>query len=691
MRDHDECRASLCLLCFSKTKDMRSINDAMLETITKYFIEGFDINDIRLPTAICSTCRSIVYEYSKGNFSKSISVYDYSRLTAAAPTKITRNSPHCQCKVCEASKSTIFQSPDMPPRRKRGRPKTTPLETNCVSPVPIRVCQFCLTVLQRGKPHHCTAGSRIENIITLAEISPQYGSEKVASSILKDKKESDPSINSVSLATTTGRPMHVSISQTQSTKASLSTSDIFDIQVDMNLSNNQTLRMASHIRKATQSRFSVERNCKSKLLERYHCLDHMFEVSDIEYVLMKGNECQGHVISPTVYCTNIDQMIALLHENRKYSPDDDILYKICLDSGGGFLKLCLSLSNKSVLSDVPVDQNETIRTGTRCSFEGGISAKQFKDTGVKKMLILAITPDVQETYANVLRLMVQAQLAGPNSQSHNLSNFVFSSDLKIANIILGLMSHSSCHPCSWCDIHKSNLHLKGIPRTLKSLSDQFWSWKSSGGDCKESKNFGNVVHLPVLHGDPSDAVIDLLPPPELHLLLGAVNALFRALEKQWAGALKWAEQCHIEREAMHGGSFSGRSCHKLLSNVDLLRSLCPINALPFVDCFKALKDVVHTCFGWTLSDDYTKAIELFKEAYMALDIPVTPKVHCIFHHVQEFCEKKNEGLGRWSEQAIESLHADFKPTWEKYKTTQSNPSFSHRLLQAVREYNAKHL
>ena len=40
-------------------------------------------------------------------------------------------------------------------------------------------------------------------------------------------------------------------------------------------------------------------------------------------------------------------------------------------------------------------------------------------------------------------------------------------------------------------------------------------------------------------------------------------------------------------------------------------------------------------------------------------VNVTPKRHCIFHHVPEFCGKYG-GLGRHSEQASESVHADFK-------------------------------
>ena len=41
----------------------------------------------------------------------------------------------------------------------------------------------------------------------------------------------------------------------------------------------------------------------------------------------------------------------------------------------------------------------------------------------------------------------------------------------------------------------------------------------------------------------------------------------------------------------------------------------------------------------------------FKKAYEKLNIPMTNKVHVLVAHVADFCEKKNKGLGFFSEQA----------------------------------------
>ena len=71
-------------------------------------------------------------------------------------------------------------------------------------------------------------------------------------------------------------------------------------------------------------------------------------------------------------------------------------------------------------------------------------------------------------------------------------------------------------------------------------------------------------------------------------------------------------------------------------------------------------------------------------------VNVIPKMHCIFHHVPEFCGKYG-GLGRHSEQASESVHADFKKTLVRYKVGNPLDSFDQHLLRAFMDYNCGHL
>ena len=51
------------------------------------------------------------------------------------------------------------------------------------------------------------------------------------------------------------------------------------------------------------------------------------------------------------------------------------------------------------------------------------------------------------------------------------------------------------------------------------------AWQQSGKPQNEAKNFNNAIHEPIFFEDIDMDVVDILPPPELHLLLGVVLLL----------------------------------------------------------------------------------------------------------------------------------------------------------------------
>lgn len=104
----------------------------------------------------------------------------------------------------------------------------------------------------------------------------------------------------------------------------------------------------------------------------------------------------------------------------------------------------------------------------------------MKDKGVKKIMILAIVEDVQENYENILKIWLLFGL------KDSAMKFKISCDLKLANIILGLMSHSSNHPCTWCDSKRDNLYEKGELRNLQNTINRFWEWHAAGETMKNA-------------------------------------------------------------------------------------------------------------------------------------------------------------------------------------------------------------
>ena len=145
---------------------------------------------------------------------------------------------------------------------------------------------------------------------------------------------------------------------------------------------------------------------------------------------------------------------------------------------------------------------------------------------------------------------------------------------------------------------------------------------------------------------------------------------------------------------MHGGVINGNGCRKLIQKADYLQSNGPLIVQPFTDTFRALEQVVMSCFGCDLDPRYEEHIDQFKSKYFDLVAlkyaNITPKIHAILHHVPEFCTKYG-ALGIHSEQASESVHADFKKTFSKYKIGIKHSDYNKYLLRAVCEYNCIHL
>ena len=124
----------------------------------------------------------------------------------------------------------------------------------------------------------------------------------------------------------------------------------------------------------------------------------------------------------------------------------------------------------------------------------------------------------------------------------------------------------------------------------------------------------------------------------------------------------------------------------------MLRELCPKEHEQYVNTFSFFNDVVSSCYGLELHPTYKANIAKFKKEFLKLKISITPKIHAVFYHVEEFCALKGMGLGPWSEQTSESLHHEFTKCWENYIIKDiDHPSYGQKLLQAVRMFNSLNL
>ena len=134
-------------------------------------------------------------------------------------------------------------------------------------------------------------------------------------------------------------------------------------------------------------------------------------------------------------------------------------------------------------------------------------------------------------------------------------------------------------------------------------------------------------------------IIDKVPLPELHVLLGVMNHLFcdKGGLIDLVRVMPWPIQCKVVSVGYHGEVFSGPAYWKLLRSSDFLKSAKflqdlenPLANVPLSSTFLAFDKLVNTCFGANnLQEDLNKLLDNFNWSFEALDCSVTLQVHIV--------------------------------------------------------------
>ncbi len=463
-----------------------------------------------------------------------------------------------------------------------------------------------------------------------------------------------------------------------------------------NMSLNQVKKQSFMIR-TWQGRNSIEPRTLNTLVEMDRTLQPFFKSQDVELEGHKNTLVKRSI----TYCHDVNGVIQHIKETRGYSSESTLRSKIGIDSGGDFLKVCLNL-------DV-VDSDNSPKKKAKFAYKEGACASEFKDSGVKKIIILAIVENVTESHGN---LKIILDLLGIQN-----IDCVHAMDMKAANAFIGIGTASSTFPCTWCEMKKSEfgneefLFTGGNLRTLGSIRKNAQEYQLAlqghkGRTKLSSAQQLNCEHPPLCYKEDSTVVLHVIPPMELHIMLGIVNRLYDHLNNKLEqigskhSAYDWSDKLGMARKKHHGGEFDGKQCSLLLKNVNILFEVLDIEDINnedianAIDALKATSVVKEACFGKELDPNYKQIITDFGIAYMKLGISVTPKVHAILVHVCQFLEiHEGNGLGPWSEQASESVHFDFSQLWEKgcYKRSLNHDQYADKLLKCVITYNSRHV
>ena len=426
---------------------------------------------------------------------------------------------------------------------------------------------------------------------------------------------------------------------------------------------------------------AVKPHIREHLVERKKMFEEFYMAELVEFEDKNGEQ----VNEALVFCSQIEDFVEFLSALRGEN-FTDLAQKIGVDSGKGFLKVTLTLYNEEEV--IPLNNNNQ-----RVKRSGGIGSNtSYRDLGSKKVIILAAMSGVPETYNNCKVIFDKLQLS--------TLLFKFAGDLKIFNIIGGLMSCSSSHPCCYCETSKSKKEgwgELGQLRTKKNVKENCADWETDGAIWKKAKKFKNCVAEPRLGEDSSEEELILLkcPPPSLHLKLG-LNHILDALSKVWPELTDWLSSLNVVHEPYHGFCLEGNEVSKVLKKLTTLEQRLPDELEPFLTCMEDFDKVVQSCFGFTLADDYKSSISLLTSSFSALhekfNVSESVKLHIIMNHVAQFIDLTGNPLGQYSEQETETCHSTFDVFWSRYKIKNTkSEKYPVQLLKAILDYNSAHI
>ena len=198
-------------------------------------------------------------------------------------------------------------------------------------------------------------------------------------------------------------------------------------------------------------------------------------------------------------------------------------------------------------------------------------------------------------------------------------------DLKCGLSFMGIGTAASTHPCMSCNLSKANfanpkyMYIGGEKRTLQDIQDLAASYMHAkeghrGAKKLSSAPFYNCEHPPLFESDLEGVlcrfVVELIPPMELHILLGLGNDCFNKKLKPcmdglgWSVTLqRWLKAVDAKQSKHHGGQFNGIILKRLLQGVNHLRNFLDrgLNKSEklqdVLQCMEAIDRVRDECFG----------------------------------------------------------------------------------------------
>ena len=610
----------------------------------------------------------------------------------------------------------------------RGRPFANPPPP---PPRPVTFCSACATELGRGHDHDCKPQNKAENLRRsgLLNTPTKMTEQKVVSGALKTMAQ-DGDGGSVSLKSKRG---YVKAAIGKAAEKADAKEPVIDHEtLDMmksttDQSGRKMLKGLGIVRARTG--VQIEPNFQKHMYERNQFLkenfiwtrEHFHETDPDAKGKVKGKTPQRVSLKHLVYTPDVEALKEKIIAKRGWSGRTDVEPKIGIDSGStdgnDMLKVCMVLQRSGDHEDNddheedeptwgfinPDDEDELNSPEKKKPLQVRRQLKllnDFRDGGVKKLIILAVGFKIPENYSNVLRIM---ELLGINR-----FNATFSCDLKMVNMILGLQLGGATFSCPYCECDSSKWNADARLRTFGDIRSNSRNWTQFCGQRSQLSKFKNCEFEPLIEGEDSQLTIEVVVPPQMHIFMGIANKIWKSLKSQLEqfDSLSNGTQHLKDFETLlknngitgtvHGPhrGLIGPEANKLCQISDKILRLIPFCFKEYANCLHKLREVQDACLGLMLFANWKEKIQEFETSYKKLGINMTLKCHILCHDIPRYLQLPNKKpLGYVTEQQFESVHSDFATTFRNFKIPrdEDHENFGPKFLSSVQTYNSNHV
>ena len=434
---HDEVLTKVCGVCLRKNlKGLKNISQNYLELIIKYNHKHYDKTNGNYATVICPSCQKALRDAKSRDKDNKIikSKLPEVRYGTMRGPRASRSSTTCQCTWCFIwrlnAEGGAYKGYCDEVRDKSGRP----LQSEPSPDPEVRsICQDCQGERKRGVAHVCNVTALENNTLKVIDGMSSASQQRLAAKLLDNIRE-EQGVAKNGTMQIKGRGAHPKTITCGKIKAErrVTKEDLMRIKMRLELSGNQALKLRTGIR-TIFGRKSVEEGAGDFQAELNHRLESFFKLVPLKVNKKKKNE---ETIEDrwAVVCSDFEGLLELLLQIRDIDPGlEEVL--IGFDDGQGFLKLMLLI--QSIL-----DREQPEKKRPR--YSDGVFAKAFRNSGVKKLIPLAVIQDTQEQYSNIKQLLDLVDVKGVENLSH-------AKDIKIVLMEQGRQGAQCSHPCIFGD------------------------------------------------------------------------------------------------------------------------------------------------------------------------------------------------------------------------------------------------